>query len=45
LLDLTVRKYTDRAPKLAAWLEENVPEGLTVFEFPGRAEPPTAGDL
>ena len=23
--------YRDSAPKLAEWLEENVPEGLTVF--------------
>jgi transposase-like protein len=28
------RKYTAVAPKMAAWLEENVPEGLTVFDFP-----------
>jgi putative transposase len=24
----------DRAPQLAAWAEENIPEGLTVFQFP-----------
>lgn len=24
----------DRLPKLAAWAEENIPEGLTVFSFP-----------
>jgi transposase-like protein len=29
-----VKKYAPVAPKLAAWLEENVPEGLTVFDFP-----------
>jgi transposase-like protein len=34
LLELMVRKYQAVAPKLAAWLEENVPEGLTVFDFP-----------
>jgi putative transposase len=34
LLELMVRKYEEAAPKLAAWLEENVPEGLTVFDFP-----------
>jgi transposase-like protein len=34
LLDLMVRKYAASAPKLAAWLETNVPEGLTVFAFP-----------
>jgi transposase-like protein len=34
LLELMARKYTTVAPKLAAWLEENVPEGLTVFDFP-----------
>jgi putative transposase len=26
--------YRDKAERLAAWLESNVPEGLTVFEFP-----------
>jgi transposase-like protein len=34
LLELMVRKYQAVAPKLAAWLEVNVPEGLTVFDFP-----------
>lgn len=34
LLELMVRKYQAVAPKLAAWLEENVPEGLTVFDVP-----------
>jgi transposase-like protein len=34
LLRLMVKKYAPVAPKLAAWLEENVPEGLTVFDFP-----------
>ena len=34
LLELMVRKYQTVAPKLAAWLEENVPEGLTVFDVP-----------
>ena len=36
LLKRTVQKYETSAPKLAAWLEENLPEGLTVFAF---AEP------
>ncbi len=34
LLGLMVQKYAPAAPKLAAWLEINVPEGLTVFNFP-----------
>lgn len=34
LLDLMVKKYAAPAPKLAAWLEKNVPEGLTVFDVP-----------
>lgn len=34
LLELMVRKYTTVAPKLAAWLERSVPEGLVVFDFP-----------
>jgi transposase-like protein len=29
-----VRKYQKSAPKLAAWMEENVPESLTVFRLP-----------
>ncbi len=29
-----VAKYRNTAPKLAAWLEENVPEGLAVFKLP-----------
>ncbi|UOA34081.1 hypothetical protein DSM110093_03916 (plasmid) [Sulfitobacter sp. DSM 110093] len=29
-----VTEYRDTAPKLAAWLEKNVPEGLTVFTLP-----------
>lgn len=29
-----VRKYEKTAPKLAAWIEENVLEGLTVFRLP-----------
>ena len=33
-LGRVVRKYQESAPKLAAWIEENVPEGLTVFRLP-----------
>jgi putative transposase len=33
LADL-VTAYRETAPKLAKWLEENVPEGLTVFSLP-----------
>lgn len=29
-----VQKYHDTAPKLAQWLEENIPQGLTVFNLP-----------
>jgi transposase-like protein len=29
-----VASYRDAAPKLAAWLEDNIPEGLAVFELP-----------
>ena len=29
-----IQKYTQTVPTLAAWLEKNVPEGLTVFSFP-----------
>lgn len=34
LLGLMVSKHAPSAKKLAAWLEANVPEGLTVFDFP-----------
>ncbi len=33
-LGLAVNKYRTSAPKLAEWLEANVPEGLTVFALP-----------
>ena len=33
-LQRIVRKHEQSAPKLAAWLEENVPESLTVFRLP-----------
>ena len=29
-----VASYADAAPKLAAWMEENLPQGLTVFTLP-----------
>ncbi len=35
-LDRMVDKYASCAPKLAAWLESNVPEGLTVFALPAK---------
>lgn len=34
LLAAMIEKYRPTAPKLAAWLETDVPEGLTVFAFP-----------
>ncbi len=34
LLKKAVEKYASKASKLAAWMEENVPESLTVFAFP-----------
>lgn len=33
-LGLLVKKYEESAPRLASWAEQNVPEGLTVFELP-----------
>ena len=33
-LEIVIRKYEKSAPKLALWLEANVPDGLTVFAFP-----------
>lgn len=29
-----VHKYADTAPELASWMEQNLPEGLTVFMLP-----------
>jgi len=34
LLDQMVEKHAKGAPKLAEWLERNVPEGLAVFDLP-----------
>lgn len=34
LLAAMIRKYETSAPRLSAWLEGNVAEGLTVFAFP-----------
>lgn len=33
-LDKAVQKYQTKASRLAAWMAENIPEGLTVFAFP-----------
>jgi putative transposase len=33
-LEIVVKKYRTSAPKLAEWLEQNVPEGLTIFALP-----------
>ena len=33
-LEIAVKKYRTGAPKLAEWLEQNVPEGLAVFALP-----------
>jgi len=33
-LKLLVDRYRDTAPKLSAWAEANIPEGLTVFMLP-----------
>lgn len=34
LLDITIKKYEPNTAKLANWMEENIPQGLTVFDFP-----------
>ena len=33
-LGIVADKYRETAPKLAEWIEENIPEGLTVFALP-----------
>ncbi len=34
LLQAAIQKYATSAPRLSAWLEENLSEGFTVFDFP-----------
>lgn len=34
LLKLTAEKWQDSAPKLSIWMESNLVEGLSVFQFP-----------
>ena len=34
ILQAAIQKYAVSAPRLSAWLEENLSEGFTVFEFP-----------
>ena len=34
LLGKFLERYRKKAPKLATWAEENLPEGFTVFSFP-----------
>lgn len=33
-LQAAIQKYAISAPKLSAWLEENLAEGFTIFDFP-----------
>src|SRR4051794_3342082 len=33
-LEMAVKKYRTSAPRLAEWLEANIPEGLAVFALP-----------
>ena len=35
-LEITVEKYRESASKLSEWLEENIPEGLTIFSLPAK---------
>ena len=34
LLRLCIDRWQEKAPQLALWMEENIPEGLSVFQFP-----------
>jgi transposase-like protein len=34
LLEINVEKYKSIASHLSSWMEDNIPEGLTVFSFP-----------
>ena len=33
-LQVTIQKYAVSAPRLSAWMEDNLAEGFTVFDFP-----------
>lgn len=33
LLNSSVENWKDKAPQLATWMEDNIPEGLSVFQF------------
>ena len=33
-LHLLIERYEKSAPRLAAWAEQNIQEGLTIFQFP-----------
>lgn len=33
-LQMAIQKYAQSAPRLSAWMEENLAEGFTVFSFP-----------
>ena len=33
-LDLLIKTYQDKAPKLASWAANAIPEALTIFAFP-----------
>lgn len=37
LLKLTIAKYANTQSNLAAWMEDNLPEGFTVFKLPSHA--------
>jgi len=34
LLSLSIDQWKEKAPQLALWMEQNIPEGLSVFQFP-----------
>ena len=34
ILQAAIQKYAKSAPKLSVWMEENLAEGFTVFDFP-----------
>jgi len=39
LLDLLIQRYRKSAPARTEWAEENIPEGLTVFQLPQAHRP------
>ena len=34
LLEINIEKYKEKASKLAAWMQDNIPDGFSIFQLP-----------